>query len=101
MSIHERERLLSDAVKAGKFTEDRKPIYRKAYDADPARTTAYIESLTPAFAGAAGPATAEPDDAAVEAIAASFGVEHRRETPVPPLEDAIRSSFGLSTGDPS
>lgn len=100
MSIHERERLLSDAVKAGKFTEDRKPTYRKAYDADPARTTAYVESLTPAFAGVVGPASVGPDDAAVEAIATNFGVEHRRETPVP-IEDAIRSSFGLSTGDPS
>ena len=42
-----REQLLGAAVAAGKFPENRKALYRRLYDADPAGTTRVIAELVP------------------------------------------------------
>lgn len=41
----ERDRILDDAIRAGKFREDRRPMYAAMYDADPKGTTAIIAQM--------------------------------------------------------
>jgi hypothetical protein len=42
-----RESVLDDAVKAGKFSAERRPFYRRNYDADPKGTRALIAAMAP------------------------------------------------------
>jgi len=41
----ERDRILDDAIRAGKFREDRRPMYAAMYDADPKGTAAIIAQM--------------------------------------------------------
>lgn len=41
----ERDRILDDAIRAGKFRQDRRPMYAAMYDADPKGTKAIIAQM--------------------------------------------------------
>ncbi len=92
-----RDKLVAEALRAGKITEESAPRWRACLDQHPAETEKLLAKLQPALATSA-PRAAEPTGdaraaaAAHQAVMRAFGVTPR-EAPTP--VDPVRAAFGL------
>lgn len=99
-STKERDRLIDEAVHAGKIPGSAKATYRARFDRDPAGTRKLLASFAPALAYRMEDAA---EDAALDDIMAAFGATHRRDTVAAASEAEVvveitARAFGLAAG---